>query len=155
MIAIITTYLTATLGTAAAATVLMWVIGLFTGAAWYQTLRGKYGRQMYRIGQGWSRFSNSKIGAPLVERIEDAAADWVGLGVEQLFAGARADNLVKLEKQLDRMQDVGSATRAKAIADKIEALEAAPPVMQTEQDAAMFRRAFEAGDKSINERLGG
>lgn len=131
-----------TIGTGIGITVLAWILGKFTNSEWYQKLRAKAGRQAYRMGELCSTIGNGKLGAAITEPIEDIAADWCQFMPEQFFAGLRSDNKKKLEKHLDLLEDVGSITRAKGIAEKIEAIESEPADKQAGQDHEMFGKAF-------------
>jgi len=158
MIAIITAYLTAyvapVLGPAFAGIIVTWILGRLTDSAFGGALLAKSNRQSRRIGRALSVLGNSKLGA-FWNPLEKFATSWVRSNMEEFFVGLREDNVEKLGEELDRLEASGSVTRAKAIAEKIETLGKTPRPMQDAQDAAMFRKAFEAGDKSINERLGG
>lgn len=150
MLSILTTYIAPALGTGAAITILAWILGKFTGAGWYQAFRAKIGTGAYNLGVMLSGIGKTRLG-PLSEPIEDIAADWCQFIPEQFFAGLRSDNVKKMEKQLDRLEDVGSVVRAKAIAEKIQEIKASP--IQTATDAAMFNGIIESGKESINENL--
>lgn len=139
-------------GSAAAATALAWILGKLSGFAAYQAARATAGRVLYRVGQGINKLGESRLGnlwAPL----EDVATDWGYFLVEQFFAGLRADNVDKMEKHLDRLEDVGSESRAKAVAEKLATLGRMPEPLQTAQDAAIAAQAIATGDAATNDRL--
>ncbi len=141
-------------GAAVLATVLGWILGKAAGSAAYKAARATVGRVASRAGEAVSAIGKSKLGS-LSTPLEDVATDFVAFPVEQFFVGLRKDNAGKLEKQLDRLEDVGSQTRANGIAEKLKALGAPPRPLEDATDAGIaFRAAFTANE-SINEKLGG
>lgn len=153
MLTLITSFLITTVGTTAAGAFVAWLLGRFSGAKWYQKLRDKAGRQAYRIGVVLSRLGNGRVGSALMEPLEDAFVDWAQFLLEQLAVGLRADNLRKMEKQLDRLEGVGSVTRADALKEKIAVLAETPKPLQDIQEAAMMARLRVLGDSSVSEKL--
>lgn len=157
MIAAITAFLAAyatpALGSLTAGAVLAWVLGRVTDSAAGQSLLAKSNRQSRRIGRMLSALGNSKLG-PLWNPIERFGTTWLRSNIEEVFVGMREDNPDKLEDELARLKAVDSVTRAKGIAEKIEALGKLPAPMQTANDAAMFHRAFRFSDESINQKKG-
>ena len=99
----------------------LWLLGRFADSTWFQAIRKAWGKACYTAGAAISFAGNTRFGkawAPL-ERI---FADLFLFGAEQLGAGLRSDNVAKLEQQLDRLKDVGSVTRAEAVAMKLDLL---------------------------------
>lgn len=136
-------------------TVFGWLLGKASNTAPYKACRAFWGRLCYRAGAGASKLTTGRFGATLVEPLEEITSDFVVLGVDQFFAGARSDNLKKLDKQLDRLQSVGSETRAKAIAakmlDAVTAKARSGPLTQEEQ--TIFNRAMSAANAMTATRL--
>ncbi len=135
-------------------TVLGWILGKASRSAAYVKARDTAGRTAERGGEAVSALGKSRLGG-LWNPLEEVATDFGAFMVEQFFVGLRKDNPRKMEEQLERLQGVGSETRAKALEEKLDALGVTPKPLQDANDAAMFLRAFEAGDQSINDRLGG
>lgn len=117
IISILTSHWTA----AGAAVVAIWVLGKFADSSWFQAVRRTWGKACYSAGAALSFAGNTRFGkawGPL-ERI---FADLFLFGSEQFGAGLRSDNVEKLEEHLDRLTDVGSVTRAEAVAMKLDLL---------------------------------
>jgi hypothetical protein len=151
MIATILTYLTASsVVPVAAGALLTYLLGLASKSQWYAKAREAVGRFSMAAGVGLSAIGASKLKF-LWNPLESVLCDFILFAAEQFSAGLRKDNPEKMEQHLARLEDVGSVTRATALAAKIEALGRAPKPVQDAQDAAMFSRAFKAADSSINQ----
>ncbi|MEO7957883.1 MAG: hypothetical protein ABIW76_14445 [Fibrobacteria bacterium] len=141
-------YLAPVLGSTIAGVVVTWILGRLTDSAFGGALLAKSMRQSRRVGRTLSVLGNSKLG-PLWNPLETFGTTWVRSNMDEFFVGLREDNPEKLGEELERLEAAGSVTRAKAIAEKIEALGRTPPTVQTAQDAAMFSHAYQAADRSI------
>jgi hypothetical protein len=130
MIETLLAYLTTTLaGKATIATLGLWALGFFAKSAAYRKVREWLGKAAYQAGAALSGLATSRLGRPTWGPLEAVLTDYAGFGIEQFMAGLRSDNVEKLEAQVERLEAVGSVTRAAALADKAEVLKAsAAPV---------------------------
>lgn len=119
IIASLTTYAAPLVGSAAGSLVLAWIIGRFSGSAMFLAIETKLSLAAGKAGDIVSDFGKAKLGATIANPIEDVAAALIGRPIAQFFARLRADNPVKLEKELDYLETVGSKTRAAGIAKKL------------------------------------
>jgi hypothetical protein len=132
-----------------------WCLGQFSGSGLFKSIETRLSMVAGKAGQAVSDFGKAKLGAAIANPLEDVAAALIGRPIAQFFVKLRADNPVKLGKELEYLGTVGSQTRAKGIAEKLEALGAAPKPIQDATDAGIaFRTAFTAKE-SINEKLEG
>lgn len=135
--------------------VLGWCLGKASGTGPYKAARNWFWNRCGDVGTGISKLATSRFGHAVVDPLEDAAYDFFVGGLENLFAKLRADNLKKLDKQLDRLQGVGSETRAKAIAGKMmDALTAkARSAPLTEAEQVIFNRAMATANALTDTRI--
>lgn len=130
-------------------------IGMLRDTAWYKGIRAGWGKFCYRTCALISAAGNTRLGA-LWQPAEEFLLDFIGFGVERACAGFRSDNIEKTIDQLDRLRGVGSKTQADAleakVASQIYKLHNVNPARDA-QDAAMFHRAFQAGDASTKQKL--
>lgn len=116
-------YLTESLvGNAALGAMAIWAFGLFSRSAAYQKVRAWLGKASFQAGAALSGLATSKLGRPTWGPFEAALTDYAGFSLEQFMAGLRSDNVEKLEAQVERLEAVGSVTRAAALEEKVEAL---------------------------------
>jgi hypothetical protein len=123
MIETLLTFLTGSLaGKATLATLALWALGWFAKSAAYRKVREVLGKAAYRGGAMLSGLATSRLGKPTWGPLEAVLTDYAGFGVEQFMAGLRSDNVEKLEAQVERLEAVGSVTRAEALAEKVAEL---------------------------------
>lgn len=123
MLETIITYLTGTLaGNATVAALALWALGLFAKSSAYRKVREWLGKAAYRGGAALSGLATAKLGRVTWGPIEAVLVDFLGFGIEQLLAGLRSDNVEKLETQVERLEAVGSVTRAQALEEKVATL---------------------------------
>jgi hypothetical protein len=123
MIESIMVYLTGTLaGNATLIGLGLWALGLFAQSAIYRKAREWLGKAAYKAGAILSGLATSKLGKPTWGPIEAVFTDFLGFSFEQFLAGLRSDNVEKLEAQVERLESVGSATRAQALEEKVASL---------------------------------
>jgi hypothetical protein len=97
----------------------LWVIGLFQGSKAYAGLRNALGKFSENLGRQVSRLGNSRLKG-LYEPIESVAVDFFLFMAEQFAVGLRKDNQEEMAKHVERLEGVGSETRAAAIKAKLE-----------------------------------
>lgn len=120
----ILTLITGTLaGKAGLAALGVWALGLFAKSAAYRKVREWLGKAAYKGGAALSGLATSRLGKPTWGPVEAVLTDFLGFAAEQLLAGLRSDNAEKLEAHLERLEAVGSQTRADAIAVKLGKME--------------------------------
>lgn len=152
MIATAFTWLTSTLGgNATLAALALWALGLFAKSTGYRKAREWLGKAAYRAGAGLSGLATSRLGRPTWGPLEAVLVDFLGFATEQLLAGLRSDNVEKLETQVERLESVGSVTRAQALEEKIELLQAP---LEAPEDEDTLRRLQEGNQDSAREKLG-
>lgn len=129
MLETITTALLGTFaGKATLAAVGLWALGWFAKSAAYRKVREWLGRAAYRAGAALSGLATSKLGKPTWGPLEAILTDFLGFAMEQALAGLRSDNVEKLEAQVERLEAVGSVTRAAALEEKVGVLRTAATV---------------------------
>jgi hypothetical protein len=109
-------------GKATLAAVGLYALGLFAKSTAYRKVREWIGKAAYQAGAALSGLATSKLGRPTWGPLEAVLTDYAGFGVEQFMAGLRSDNVEKLEAQVERLEAVGSVTRAAALEEKVAAL---------------------------------
>jgi hypothetical protein len=123
MIETLLTFLTGSLaGKATLATLALWALGWFAKSTAYRKVREWLGKAAYQAGAALSGVATSKLGRPTWGPLEAVLTDYAGFGIEQFMAGLRSDNVEKLEAQVERLEAVGSVTRAEALAEKVAEL---------------------------------
>jgi len=153
MLATVTAFLSTMGGKAFLALVASPALGMLSQTAPYKATRKWWGKACYRAGSLVSVFGNGKLGF-LWQPAENLILDFLAFGVEQAAAGLRSDDVDKMADHVERLQAVGSRTRADALAEKIELLKAEPSPLRSVRDAAIAHQANQAGKESIQSKLG-
>lgn len=130
----------------------LWLLGTFGKSTWYQKLREAVGRGAEAAGAAVSALGTSRLKG-LWNPIERVICDFVLFAAEQFAVGLRKDNPEKMEEHLVRLEQVGSQTRADAVAVRLAALEEelAPP--RDKSDAEVLAQAVAAGEASTAQKL--
>ncbi|MEO7778501.1 MAG: hypothetical protein ABIY63_13295 [Fibrobacteria bacterium] len=145
-------FIATTGGKATLISLAVWIFSMCGKSAWYWKLRESVGRAAEAAGAALSALGTSRLKF-LWNPTELVLCDFLFFAIEQFAVGLRKDNPEKMERQLDRLESVGSQTRADAMAVKIAALGKAPQVMETADDAAIaFQATFDA-NQSIKDKL--
>ena len=103
------------------ASVIAWFLGKLSGFSWYKNLRSAYGKTLRAFGAFIDTTLGSKFGRPIWNPLEKIFLDWLGFGFEQFCEGLRANDLVAMAEQHERLEGVGSDVRKRAIAAQMEA----------------------------------
>jgi hypothetical protein len=132
----------------------IYVLSLFGNSVWYSKIREAIGRGAEAAGVALSALGSSRLGF-LWNPTEKVLCDFLFFAVEQFAVGLRKDNPKKLEAQLERLESVGSQTRADALAVKIAGYEAAQEPPRDASDAEVMAQAVAAAEAGNQERLKG
>jgi hypothetical protein len=127
---------------------------MFGKSAWYAKIREAIGRGSEAAGVAVSALGASRL-KRLWNPIEDVACDFLFFAVEQFAVGLRKDNPEKMQAQLDRLESVGSETRAAALREKLNQLDETPRPLPNPRDADMLAAAMAVGEANTQSRLEG
>ncbi len=130
----------------------VWIFSLFGKSVWYGKLREAIGRAAEAAGAALSALGSSKLKF-LWNPTEQVLCDFLFFAVEQFAVGLRKDNPEKMERHLERLESVGSQSRADAIAAKLGALEAAQEPPRDKNDAEVLAAAVASGEGATATRL--
>jgi hypothetical protein len=130
----------------------IWFLGQLRETKPYKAAMGWLGRAVFNAFATLSGVGTSRLGKHLWMPIEGIIADILFIVGEQAPAGLRSDNLEKLETHVERLESVGSVTRASALKDKLELLRATELPEGT--DPAIAQRLQDLGAASTEEKLG-
>lgn len=133
----------------------IYVLSLFGNSKAYAKAREYIGRAAESAGAGLSAFGSSKIGKVLWDPTEKVLCDFLFFAIEQFAVGLRKDNAEKLERQLERLESVGSESRADAIAVKLAGYIEAQQPPRDKSDAEIMAQAVAIADAGNQERLKG
>lgn len=139
------------LGKAVLASLGVTAVGMLHNTRPYKGMRAAWGRLAYRGGALLSMLGKTKLGL-LWQPMENFLLDFGAFGVEQAAAGLRSDNIEKTEDQLERLEGVGSITRAEALKDKLDLLRVDAGPLDAAQ-SEFLRRLNETAFLSTRERL--
>jgi hypothetical protein len=134
-----------------AATV-VWAFGLFRSSVWYGKVREAVGRGAEAAGAAVSAIGTTKLKG-MWDPIEGVICDFVLFAAEQFSVGLRKDNPEKMATHLDRLESVGSRSRADALAAKLGALETKQDTPKGPNDAEVLAQAVAAGDAAQAQHL--
>lgn len=130
----------------------IYVLSLFGNSVWYGKIREAIGRGAEAAGAALSALGGSKLGF-LWNPTEKVLCDFLFFAVEQFAVGLRKDNPEKMERQLERLESVGSQSRAEAVAKQLAEAVAAQEPPKTKTDAEVMAQAVAAAEAGNLERL--
>ncbi len=132
----------------------IYLLSLLSNSEGYKKAREAVGRSGEAVGAAMSALGTSRLGF-LWNPTELVFADFVLLFWERFGVGLRKDNKEKMERQLERLESVGSVTQAGAIAEKLKKFEAAQEPIRDKNDAEVMAQAVAAAEAGNQERLKG
>ncbi len=156
MIAMIMGLLASKTGTLAAGTLgvsmILWGLGRIRNFQAFKSFREAWGRFAMGLGEVVSKIGNTRLKV-LWQPIEDILCDLVLFFAEQFAVGLRRDNPEKIEKQIERLEEVESIARSRMLTKKLELLRYHAPSLRDAKDAAIAFRLNEKGSESIGDKL--
>jgi len=107
-------------GKTALSFIAVWILGKFSTSTPYKKLREWLGKSAEAAGVFIDGTLGSKLGRPIWNPLEKFLTDTLGFMVEQFLNGLRKNDLIAMAEQVERLEDVGSVARVKAIKANME-----------------------------------